>query len=64
MSTQIRSLTLYKRETKKVCCRKGQGMKKLSATIKQEDLSALKENWDLGYSNSGIREKVRKLIIV
>jgi len=49
MSTQIRPLTLYTRETKKVCCRKGQGMKKLSVTIKQEDLSALKANWDLGY---------------
>jgi len=49
MSTQIRSLTLYKRETKKVCCRKGQGMKKLSDTIKQQDLGALKGKRDLGY---------------
>jgi hypothetical protein len=46
MSTQIHSLTLYRREKKKVCCRKGQGMKKLSATVKQEDLNALKGNWD------------------
>jgi hypothetical protein len=39
-------------------------MKKLSATVKQGDLSTLKGNWDLSYGNSITRERVRKLSIL